>query len=334
MTLLIAGTLSAGAPSASTSYRLTRNGVNQGGQPKTATSFQLNGSAGELGQGLATSTSYELGDGLMKIYYYPGTVTDLSVQPGTGQGEIDLTWTAPGADGDRRTATKYVIKFSTYTSPGSIDDQAEFESATTFVQTLSPASPDGTETLTLTGLQPGTSYYIAVEARDAADNQAYLSNSTYTWSQVTLLAVDITNQNGAADTYGFGTVTMSSAVVSTATIRVTNVGTAASTWSLNAATTTAGSPWQLTSGALGLNQLRVSAGFDEAQPSVGGFGAEDRMTPTDQSATGTAFSIDGSTTGVSVPIGDSRLIWFLLETPLASSTTDQQQIQVTVTANP
>ncbi len=148
-----------------------------------------------------------------------------------------------------------------------------------------------------------------------------------------VLAVDIQNLNGDPNSYGYGTLQMSSAVVSTATIRVTNTGTTAATWSLRAATTTAGSPWQITTGALALDQFRVSAGFDEVIPAAGTFGAEDRMSGTDALSSGTVFTIDGSSTGVSVPIANSRNIWFLLETPLASSTTGQQDIQVTVTAN-
>ncbi|MGQ0645004.1 MAG: fibronectin type III domain-containing protein [Elusimicrobiota bacterium] len=274
----------------------------------------------------------------MRIYFYPGTIGDVSLSTGPGSGEIIASWTSPGADGNQRTGASYVVKYSTY--PDAIATQDYFaNTAATFSQALSPLAPGGSETLTLTGLQPGTSYYVAIEARDGETpkNQGYLSNSTYTWAQIYVLGVDVANQSSPADFYGFGSVAMSSAVVSTATIRVTNTGTAPATWSLRAATTTAGSPWQLTRGALGTDVLRLSAGFDEVQPSTGAFSAtsgdEDRMITTDTLASGATFSIDGSATGVNVPISQHRDVWFLLETPLATSTTAQQNIQVTVTAN-
>jgi hypothetical protein len=58
------------------------------------------------------------------------------------------------------------------------------------------------------------------------------------------------------------------------------------------------------------------------------------MVPTDQAASSTAFSIDGTQTGAAVPAGQSRNVWFLIDMPLSTSTTDQQAIQVTVTAAP
>ncbi|HOW28903.1 MAG TPA: fibronectin type III domain-containing protein [Elusimicrobiota bacterium] len=320
---------------ASGSKRITRSSVNQGGSgssPMSSDGYRVRGTAGENSTGTMSSSSKKVSDGLVKIYYYPGTITTITPTPGTSSGEINLSWSAPGADGALRTSSAYVIKFSTH--PNAITSQNYFEhTATTFKLETNTHSPGTTETFTLTGLQPGTSYYVAIEARDADKNQGYLSNSTYTWAQISLLSVSIENENGDPDMYGFGTIDMSSAVVSTATIRVTNTGTTAATWSLRAATITADSPWQLTTGSLGTDLFRLSAGFDEVKPSSTTFGSEDRLIPTDAASSVTKFSIDSSTTGVNVGINNSRLIWFLIETPLATSTTDQQSIQVTVTAN-
>jgi hypothetical protein len=326
---------------ASSTRRITRTSINSGGgvgaDPVSSTNYKLVGSLGENSAGALNGTTRKVADGLMKIYYYPGTITTVALSRTVNAGEISLTWNAPGADGARRTATSYVIKYSTH--PAAITDQDYFENtATLFGQTLAPQTTGLVETFTLTGLTAGTSYYVAIEARDEDKNQGYLSNSTFTWAQAYVLGVDISNLTGAPKSYGFGAVTMSSAVVSTSTIRVSNTGTVASNWSLRAATTTAGSPWQLTRGALGQDLVRLSAGFHTVQPSSTTFsvsaGNEDRLITTDALSTGTTFTIDGSTTGVSVPVGASRKIWFLLETPPVTSTTAEQSIQVTVTANP
>jgi hypothetical protein len=322
--------------------RITRTSANQGGSgasPMGSASFRLRGTVGEASQGTAASATLKVADGLMKIFHYPGTITDLSPVPGTGAGQIRLTWTAPGADGKQRTVSKYVVKYSTH--PDAITNQEYFESTATLYGIIDPGvpgSPGSQETYTLAGLTPGTSYYIAIEARDEDKNQGYLSNSTWTYAQATILSVLIENlDNTDPSQYGFGEMSMNSASVSTAAIRVSNVGTTPATWSLQASTITVGSPWQLTSGAVGFDAFRLSAGFDEARPPVGAFssqsGSEDRLTPVDTLASSTAFSIDGSTTGANVSMTESRRIWFLMETPLITSTTEQQLIRVTVTAN-
>ena len=57
------------------------------------------------------------------------------------------------------------------------------------------------------------------------------------------------------------------------------------------------------------------------------------MTNASVASSGTQFTIDGSQTGVSVPVGLTRQLWLLLNMPLTVSTTDQEQMNVTVTAN-
>jgi hypothetical protein len=319
--------------SASASYRITRDSVNQGGQPKAATSYRMNAAIGETSQGNLLGATRRIGDGLMRIYFYPGRIADITAVPGTASGSIRLNWTAPGADGNLRTASKYMVKYS----PSPITTQDAFDNAATLFTVAVPNGPGTAETIDVTGLTPGSTYYLAIAARDEDENQGALSNNPSTWSQVAVLAVDIENLNGAPGLYGFGAMQMSSAAVSTSTIRVTNTGSVASTWSLKASTVTAGSPWQLTRGALAQDVFRLSAAFEEVRPSTSDFSAslgyEDRIITTEILATGTTFSVDGSSTGVDVPTGATRNVWFLLETPLASNTSSQQQIQVTVTAN-
>lgn len=325
----------------SANRRITRTSINCGGgagdQPSGSTNYRLRGSVDGNGTGVMSSATKKVADGLMKIFFYPGTVTTLAPAPGTQAGELNLTWNAPGADGNRRIATGYVIKYSTFPTP--ISDMQYFEnSATTYGHSLSPQSAGSIETLVLTGLQPDTTYYVAVVARDEDKNQSRLSSAASSWACSYRLGVTINNTSGAAKFYDFGAISMSSAVVSTATIQVANTGTVASNWSLRAATATALSPWTLTRGTQGQDQARVSAAFKATQPSSTTFssdlGFEDRMITTEALATGTTFSIDGVYTGAGVPVSGTRNVWFMMETPPVTSTLSQQSIQVTVTANP
>jgi hypothetical protein len=139
-----------------------------------------------------------------------------------------------------------------------------------------------------------------------------------------------------ADSYDFGAFEAPSSEVSTSTIRVINDSfDTPATWSLRASTITAGSLWKLVNGPMvDSDDFRLSAAFHDVQPSSSSFSADDRLILTDQTSSSTAFSIDGSSTGVAVPVGASRNIWFLMETPLSSGTTEQQLIQITVTAGP
>lgn len=325
----------------STNRRITKTSINAGGgvsdQPMASTFYRLRGSVSENGTGVMSSATKRVADGLMKIYFQPGTITTLAPDPGTNAGELNLTWNAPGADGNRRTASSYVIKYSTF--PNTIPNMHYFENtATTFGQSISPQAPAGVESYVLTGLEAGTTYYVAVVARDQDKNQSYLSTAASDWAQVYVLGVTINNTSGAPKFYDFGSISMSSAVVSTATIQVANTGTVASNWSLRAATTTSGSPWTLTRDSQAQDVVRLSAAFQATQPSSTTFSAdlgfEDRMITTEALATGTTFSIDGIYTGAGVPVSGTRNVWFMLETPPVTSTVNQQSIQVTVTANP
>ncbi len=92
----------------------------------------------------------------------PAGITDLEV---TGQttGSITLQWTAPDEDGSAPSgspATRYVVRYATY----SISTQQDFWEVTDFVNSWTPSTPGTTETQTVDGLQPGTTYWFIIEA--------------------------------------------------------------------------------------------------------------------------------------------------------------------------
>ncbi len=93
----------------------------------------------------------------------PAAIGDLVAATGANMGEIDLTWTAPGDNGTTGTAAAYIVK----DSPTEILTETDWVNAIAAEGTLpTPQAPGGTETMTVTGLTGGTTYYFAVRAED------------------------------------------------------------------------------------------------------------------------------------------------------------------------
>jgi hypothetical protein len=104
----------------------------------------------------------------------PGALVDFTASPGSGPGEVDLTWTAVGDDDvTGGPATGYVLKWSY--SP--ITNDMEFISATTYIQTWTPLSSGGNEAYTIT-LPAGVTVYIAIKAFDEVPNFSSLPTPT------------------------------------------------------------------------------------------------------------------------------------------------------------
>ncbi|MHC5037223.1 MAG: SBBP repeat-containing protein, partial [Planctomycetota bacterium] len=101
----------------------------------------------------------------------PGPVTDLNGETGFSEGEIDLTWTAVGDDGDVGTAAAYVVKIST--SP---IDAGNFDSATTYAQTWVPLGAGLVENRTLVFLTGGQEYFVAIKVLDEVPHISPISN--------------------------------------------------------------------------------------------------------------------------------------------------------------
>ena len=84
---------------------------------------------------------------------------------------IDVTWTAPGDDGNVGTANQYDIRYSE--SPITVSN---WDQATTVAGEPSPQVAGSTETYTIAGLLDNTTYYVAIKAADEANNWSPLSN--------------------------------------------------------------------------------------------------------------------------------------------------------------
>ena len=98
-------------------------------------------------------------------------VTDLAASAGPNYGEIQLTWTATGDDGNSGTATSYLVKVDT--SP---IDSTNFGAAPLYVQSWTPSVAGTTENQVLTGLGFGQTYCIALKVLDDVANPSAISN--------------------------------------------------------------------------------------------------------------------------------------------------------------
>jgi hypothetical protein len=98
-----------------------------------------------------------------------------------------LRWTAPGDDGTSGTARQYDIRRST-----AAITNANFTGATPLSGETSPLSTGSPETFTVTGLNPGTTYYFALKTADEIPNWSVASNSP---PGTTLPGPDLTQPN-------------------------------------------------------------------------------------------------------------------------------------------
>ncbi len=127
----------------------------------------------------------------------PAALTNLAASAGATEGQINVSWTAPGDDGWVGTATSYEVKYST-----SAINAGNYASATTYVQSWVPVAGGGAENRVLSGLTGGTTYFLAIETKDEIPNQAALSNSMSAAAQTDVTApAALTNLAATTGTY-------------------------------------------------------------------------------------------------------------------------------------
>ncbi|HLF16081.1 MAG TPA: PKD domain-containing protein [Candidatus Thermoplasmatota archaeon] len=98
----------------------------------------------------------------------PGAVTTLTAEQGEDAGELELSWTAPGDDGDVGTVSGYFLKVETVTfSPATFDDD-DLPAGVSYTLDAPIVGPGETQTAVLRGLDIGETYFIAVRAVDDA----------------------------------------------------------------------------------------------------------------------------------------------------------------------
>jgi subtilisin family serine protease len=128
----------------------------------------------------------------------PAAVTDLAAATGSGNGEVDLTWTAPGDDGNTGQASTYDIRYVPYAN-GPIDTEAEWDGATQVTGEPAPAAAGTPESFTVGGLTPGASYYFVLKTADEIPNWSDLSNSPWAEAGEVPYVQDYANQDILVD---------------------------------------------------------------------------------------------------------------------------------------
>jgi phosphodiesterase/alkaline phosphatase D-like protein len=97
---------------------------------------------------------------------------------------VQLTWTAPGDDSLAGTAAQYDLRYATAAITA-----ANFASATRATGVAAPAAPGTSQSYTVTGLLPATTYWFAIKTADDVGNWSLLSNVA---SRTTAAAPDTT----------------------------------------------------------------------------------------------------------------------------------------------
>jgi hypothetical protein len=99
-----------------------------------------------------------------------GLSADVYAQSSTDS-SVTLTWTAPGDDGSVGTATQYDLRYSL--SP---INASNFNAATAVTGLPSPQPAGSSESFTVPGLTPNTTYYFAIKTADENNNWSAISN--------------------------------------------------------------------------------------------------------------------------------------------------------------
>ncbi|MCL5010687.1 MAG: hypothetical protein M1127_00535 [Patescibacteria group bacterium] len=100
----------------------------------------------------------------------PAPISQLSYS-GLTYNSVNLSWTAVGDDGNTGTATRYDLRYSK-----SAITSSNFDSALNVNSAPTPKPAGQTEIMLLTGLEPLTTYYVAVRAIDDYNNKGGISN--------------------------------------------------------------------------------------------------------------------------------------------------------------
>jgi hypothetical protein len=295
--------------------------------------------------GLANSTTYYLRTGgynynavanfvsagsTITLSGGPAAVTNLTATA-QSNGNVNVTWSAPldTAYNPLGSGSQFAIEWATYTvvwSTSNANDTFSTDTWHVYIAT-SGVNPGDSETYISTALAGNVTYNFELWTQDPGGYWSPISNSTSA-TVTPVLSIQV-----SSTAYNFGTVNLAATTVSTNSVVITNQGNVTETYSLAVATTGALSVWNVgISTPTSFNTFVLFGAFNASQPSSTTFTMADIMPSTSTASSGTQFTINGSQTGLSVPANLTRQLWFLLDMPLTVSTTNQEQMNVTVTA--
>jgi len=162
-------------------------------------------------------------------------------------------------------------------------------------------------------------------------SQAYAADT----ANITV-TVKISNLSVAVNptSYDFGTMTAGNSAVASSYIAVTNDGNVTEKFSLQIPSEPNGSWTSVTAATPGSEEYRLSAIFQDTQPS--NYGAEDSFAVgVERTASDTALADTGAPgeLGYNVAESAARKLWFKFEAPSSTEITTEQSITARVTAS-
>ncbi len=101
----------------------------------------------------------------------PAAISDLAIVNVTNS-SLELSWTAPGDDGNSGTAKGYDLRYSTTT----ISTETDWESAIEASNEPTPRAAGAIDSAVISGLTSNVKYYIGLKSVDEAGNWSALSN--------------------------------------------------------------------------------------------------------------------------------------------------------------
>jgi hypothetical protein len=179
-------------------------------------------------------------------------------------------------------------------------------------------------TLTASGLIGDSTYYFRVGSLNwnSVPNFAP-AVSTYMPVQ---LGVELTTHTLSLP----GLTPMSTTIVITTSIVVTNTGNVAETYWIKAATVTPGSPWMVAATPT-VDRFTVWTVVNSTVPGTVDFVAPNKLSDVEAACAAAVFTM-GNQNCVQVPVGEARTLWFQIATPLVTSTISPQDIKITARA--
>lgn len=130
----------------------------------------------------------------------PAGIDDLQSTTGQAVGSIDLSWTAPGDNGDIGTASLYEIRIA----PERFDEST-WTSASLFISPPIP-EPAGTEQfVSIDNLNPGQIYFTAIKSYDMSGNASVISNIDSAEARINISTdIDDDMNNGLPGSFALG----------------------------------------------------------------------------------------------------------------------------------
>ncbi len=265
----------------------------------------------------------------------PNAINNLAANQSATGAAIDLSWTAPGANGSVGTLfnSTFTIQYTTDTVFAQSASWSPINALPADVFRLNIATDNvaagSNNVATISGLISGGTYYFRAWTENSSAIYSPISNGATNWATTLVLGVAL-----STDSIQFGSLTAGTTNVISSSITVTNTGNVAQRYSLYIDTPAI---WVPTTGGAGLDSFRLSSVFKNALPVSADFSsANDVVTGSTTTASSTTYARDAdpdSEKGINVLPGATRSLWFQIEMPPVSSTATEQVIRLHATAS-